>query len=220
MIVVTVAMATFRFGSCELDVDARQLSRNGQPVHLSPKAFEMLKILVSERPRAISKAELLERIWPGTFVTDDSLAKIVTQARAAIGDDATMPTLLRTIHAFGYAFSGVAAAGGEPAPRSARASVWLVVEGRAVMLVEGENIVGRDPAGRVALDSVRVSRRHARVTVTGAAAVLDDLGSRNGTSVNGARLSKPVVLADGDQITVGGFTLAFRSAAEFLTTED
>ena len=151
MIGPTVPMASFRFGSCKLDFDARQLSRNGQTVHLSPKAFELLKILVTERPKAISKAELLERIWPGTFVTEDSLASTVTKARAAIGDDAATPAFLRTVHAFGYAFSG---SGGETreAPAPGQASAWLLVQGRAVSLVDGENLIGRDPAAQVALD--------------------------------------------------------------------
>src|SRR5262245_4164352 len=100
-------MTPIRFGPCVLDLEARQLFRSGKPVHLSPKAFELLKVLVTERPKAISKAELHERIWPETFVTDDSLARLVAETRAAIGDRARTPTYLRTVHAFGYAFGQV-----------------------------------------------------------------------------------------------------------------
>jgi hypothetical protein len=209
-------MPPIRFGHCALDLDARQLSRDGQPVHLSPKAFELLKILVSERPRAISKGELHERIWPGTFVTDDSLARLATEARAAIGDHARQPTYLRTVHAFGYAFSALE---GEPAPPIAEAGGWLVFEGRAIPLAQGENVIGRDPFGRVALDSLRVSRRHARVTLNETTAVLDDLGSRNGTFVKGARIEAPVTLADGDEIGIGGFVLKYRAGGDPTPTE-
>jgi DNA-binding winged helix-turn-helix (wHTH) protein len=97
-----------RFGSCEFDLDACQLSRDGQVVPLSPKAFELLRILVSERPRALTKAELHKRIWPDTYVTDDSLTRIVAEARIAIGDRARTPTFLLTKHGFGYAFLLVA----------------------------------------------------------------------------------------------------------------
>jgi DNA-binding winged helix-turn-helix (wHTH) protein len=212
-------MASITFGTCALDLDARQLSRAGQPVRLSPKAFELLKILVTERPRAVSKAELHERIWPGTFVTDDSLARLVTEARAAIGDHARTPTYLRTVHTFGYAFSDVAQDGAKTDRAVSEPTCWLVCEGRALVLGDGENIIGRDPAVRVSLDSVRVSRRHARVTVSGLSATLEDLGSRNGTSLKGQRIAGPAVLADGDEITIGGFTLKFRAAIDAAATE-
>ncbi len=209
-------MPPIRFGACLLDLDARQLSRSGQPVHLSPKAFELLKILVSERPRAISKSELHERIWPGTFVTDDSLARLATEARAAIGDHARQPTFLRTVHAFGYAF---AALDDEAQALILEAAGWLVFEGRAIPLAQGENVIGRDPSGRLALDSLRVSRRHARVTLRGTEAVLDDLGSRNGTFLRGARVGAPVTLTDGDEIGVGGFVVKYRAGGDPTPTE-
>ncbi|HUL72411.1 MAG TPA: FHA domain-containing protein [Vicinamibacterales bacterium] len=212
-------MPPIRFGSCVLDLDARQLFRGGQPVHLSPKAFELLKILVSARPKAISKAELHERIWPGTFVTDDSLARLVTEARAAIGDHARTPTFLRTVHAFGYAFAGVAPEGTRVDRPAAEPTCWLVYEGRALALADGENIIGRDPGARVTLDSIRVSRRHARVTVSGRSATIEDLGSRNGTLLNGERTAGPVGLTDGDEITIGGFALKFRAALDAQPTE-
>ena len=87
-------MAVVTFGTCALDLEARQLSRDSQSVHLSPKAFELLKTLVEARPKAFSKAELHEKIWPETFVTDDSLARLVAEIRAAIGDHARTPKYL------------------------------------------------------------------------------------------------------------------------------
>jgi DNA-binding winged helix-turn-helix (wHTH) protein len=84
------------FGSCRLDCEARTLVCRGREVHLAPKAFEVLRVLVDNRPRALSKAELLERVWPGVFVADDSLAKVVSQLRKAIGDDNAAP-VIRTV---------------------------------------------------------------------------------------------------------------------------
>ena len=212
-------MPPVRFGDCSLDLDARQLFRGGQPVHLSPKAFELLKILVTTRPKAISKAELHERIWPGTFVTDDSLARLVTETRAAIGDHARTPTFLRTVHAFGYAFADAAQEVARLDRPVSTVNCWVVCDGRAHLLSEGENIIGRDPGARLLLDSVRVSRRHAKIAVDGASAVLEDLGSRNGTWVKGARIDGPVSLTDGDAISIGGFEIKFRSATEDAPTE-
>ena len=210
-------MAIVKFGTCVLDLEARQLSRDGETVHLSPKAFELLKMLVEARPKAFSKAELHERIWPETFVTDDSLARLVAEIRVAIADHARTPTYLRTVHAFGYAFSNTGDSG-----RHAQVvdpTCWLLHDGRAIALAEGDNVIGREPGGRLMLDSIRVSRRHAKITVRGLSATLEDLGSRNGTLVGGVRIETPVVLTDGDEITIGGFALKFRASVDEAPTE-
>ena len=59
-----------RFGDVRLDVDARRLFRGSREIHLSPKAFELLQLLVEIRPRALSKADILERVWAGVFVSE------------------------------------------------------------------------------------------------------------------------------------------------------
>jgi DNA-binding winged helix-turn-helix (wHTH) protein len=212
-------MASFRFGHCSIDLGARQVLRDDQPVHLSRKAFELLRILLTERPKALSKSELHERIWPGTFVTDDSLAGLVAEARKAIGDSGRNPEFLRTIHGFGYAFAAVPE---QPPPASvsaAQPACWLIVDKRAIPLMAGDNIIGREATARVVLDSTRVSRQHASIKVSGSTALLADLGSRNGTFVNGVPLTAPVALMDGANIAVGGIALLFRASAEAPRTE-
>jgi DNA-binding winged helix-turn-helix (wHTH) protein len=94
-----------RFGSCTLDVDARRLFRGENEVHLSPKAFETLRVLVESRPRAVSKAELHARVWPDVFVGDVSLARAINEIRQALGDD-RHGRIIRTVHSHGYAFVG------------------------------------------------------------------------------------------------------------------
>jgi DNA-binding winged helix-turn-helix (wHTH) protein len=212
-------MASFRFGSCLLDIDARQLYRDGQAVRLSPKAFELLRILLTERGKAVSKAQLHERIWPGTFVTDDSLARLVTEARAAIGDHARAPEFLLTMHAHGYRFDKAVETKTTP-PAPPGPAGWIMVDGRQIQLFEGENIIGRDLAAQVFLDSVRVSRQHARVVIHDGAAEIEDVGSRNGTSLRGAKIASHtrIPLEDGDEISIGGFTLKFRRPSEPVET--
>jgi DNA-binding winged helix-turn-helix (wHTH) protein len=212
-------MASFRFGSCLLDIDARQLYRDEQAVRLSPKAFELLKILLTERGKAVSKAQLHERIWPGTFVTDDSLARLVTEARAAIGDHARSPEFLLTMHAHGYRFDKAMEVKAAPAATAGPAG-WIMVDGRQIQLFEGENIIGRDLAAQVFLDSVRVSRQHARVVIHDGAAEIEDVGSRNGTLLRGAKIASHtrVPLEDGDEISIGGFNLKFRRPSEPVET--
>ena len=76
-----------RFETFVLDSDTRELLRDGRSVPLSPKAFDLLSILVAERPKAISKSDLLERLWPATFVVEKNLANLVSEIRDALGDD-------------------------------------------------------------------------------------------------------------------------------------
>ena len=117
----------FRFGPFTLDLATRQLTAAGQAIHLEPKAFELLSALVLERPKAISKADLQERLWPGTFVAEANLSNLVAEIRAALGDPARAPKFVRTAHGFGYAFCGEAELLSEPVevapPRVASESV-------------------------------------------------------------------------------------------------
>ena len=209
------------FGEWRLDSDARQLFRGNEAVHVSPKAFELLRLLVDHRPRALSKAELHAAIWPGTFVSDASLAQLVSEIRAAIGDDAHEPRFLRTVHGFGYAFAGEASNVGARSrePQANAITCWLRVDNRDVHLHDGENVLGRDPAASVRLESLRISRYHARIVISENQATLEDLGSKNGTFLRGERLAEPARLQHGDKIRVGPFTLAFYVSGPGATTE-
>lgn len=92
------------FGNCVFDRTARTLTRDGSQVELPPKLFELLSALLESRPRPLSKDELHARLWPEGFVSDSSLARLVSELRKAIGDKSRGPKLIRTVHGFGYAF--------------------------------------------------------------------------------------------------------------------
>jgi DNA-binding winged helix-turn-helix (wHTH) protein/TolB-like protein len=94
-----------QFGDFMLDDSRRQLFGGGEPVHLSPKAFQLLSILIQERPRAISKNDLHERLWPDTFVSEGNLSSVVAELRSALSDDAREPRFIRTLYGFGYSFT-------------------------------------------------------------------------------------------------------------------
>ncbi len=205
-----------RFGQCVFDGDSRELRRGGVPQPLSPKAFQFLELLLQERPRALPKQEIHERLWMDSFVADSSLARLAAEVRSALADDAKSPRLLRTIHRFGYAFAGevvAEAAEGRPAP------CRLVWAERQLPLVEGENLLGRGVDARIVIDLARVSRHHARIVVEGPRAVLEDLGSKNGTFLRGLRVTAAAELTDGDEICIGPAVLVFRSSAGNSTTE-
>jgi DNA-binding winged helix-turn-helix (wHTH) protein len=206
-----------RFGSCLFDTEARELRRDGALQALSPKAFQFLEFLLQERHRAVPKQEIHERLWPTSFVSDASLARLANEVRVAIGDDAKAPHYLRTVHRFGYAFSGEAAT--ETKAASEPSSCRLVWAERQIPLIAGENLLGRAAEARVVIDMARVSRHHARIVVEHGRAVIEDLGSKNGTSLRGRPLTGPAELEDGDEICIGPAVLVFRSSDGSSTTE-
>ena len=202
---------TFLFGEFRLSALSRELWLGASPVHLSPKAFQLLLCLVESRPRALSKAELLDRIWPGTFISDATLTSVVAEIREKLGDHARRPRFLRTVHRFGYAFCGAVVVHGDlVATPSVASSCFLLGQAAEFPLIEGPNLLGRDLGGSLTIDDGTVSRRHACIVVSDGEAVIEDLGSKNGTFVQGERLVAPVPVHDGDRILIGSVAFVFR----------
>ena len=201
-----------RFGRFTFDSDTREVLDEGRRVHVSPKAFEMLKLLLERRPNVVGKAELHARVWPDAFVGDANLSVVVAEIRQVLGDDSKAARFIRTVHGVGYAFSGTIVDEQETSPesRSPGWSCWLVLNDQPLPLAGGENVIGRDPRCAVWVDASGVSRRHARIVVTPEQASIEDLGSSNGTFVQGRRVARPRSLADGDRIELGAASLTFR----------
>ncbi len=206
----------YRFGEFAIDIGTRQLLAAAAERHLSPKAFELLLILIEFRSRAVSKIELQDRLWPSTFVGETNLATLVAEIRRALADSAQEPAYVRTIHRFGYRF--VAAVSGT-ADDAAVARMFVKSAERAFALSEGVTIIGRAHDAGIRVDSGGVSRHHARITVTRDGAQVEDMGSKNGTFVSGQRVSGTLALRDGDEIRVGPVALTFRVSAETVATE-
>lgn len=200
------------FGECEFDAGRRLVLRHGQATPLSPKAFQLLEFLLDRRPEAVSKTELLEHIWPNTFVSDASLHNLVAEIRAALGDEARAARYIRTVPRYGYAFHGDA----RPAPADTdRAQLAgpgprLVSNRREWLLAEGSSLVGRAHDCAIRLDSTGVSRHHARIIVVRGEATVEDLGSKNGTYVNERPIRVPVALKEGTWIRIGAVKMTFR----------
>lgn len=201
-----------RFGDFAVDLGSRQLLRGTQTVHVGPKAFELLELLLKTRPRALTKSQLQNQLWPRTFVSESSLTSLVTELRAALGDEARSPRFVRTVYGYGYAFCGDTTEVGDAVPpttpRSLRLRLFL--DDREIALREGENILGRLDEGVAWLESPTVSRRHARILVSGGQVMLEDLGSKNGTFLRGKRLTSRAPLSDGDEILLGHVHMTFR----------
>lgn len=206
------------FEGFTLDLDARQLFGPKGELHLSPKAFELLKVLAQSRPRALSKNELHEHLWPSTFVSEVNLATLIAEIRETLGDDARKPRFIRTAQRFGYAFCAPVFELATPGPANVTTFCWLIKDGRRVPLQAGENIIGRDEGEGIQLDSPTVSRRHARIVIGAGTATLEDLDSKNGTFLRGERVTKAVPLSNGDEIRAGSVVLRFRSSTPAALT--
>ena len=207
-----------RFGAFEFDAATRRLRRDSTDIHLPPKAFELLGLLLEAAPRVVTKRELYARLWPGGAVADATLVALVKQLRRALGDRDRRAPLIRTVHRVGYALESPAAGPADRAP--ARNECWLMVGSRRVLLVNGENLVGRDATAQVRLEDPVVSRLHARITVLPEGTQLLDLGSKNGTFCNSERLrDQPVTLRDGCAVAFGTVQATYRDSGGTAATQ-
>jgi DNA-binding winged helix-turn-helix (wHTH) protein len=194
----------YTFGDCRFDVPSRELTVKGEHVHLSPKAFDLLRILIEKRPTVVSKQELMTALWPNTFVVEANLPVIVGEIRAGLGDRSALTSVIKTHHGIGYSF--VADARELPTAVEHRAADvhWTLMVGkRRFPLGNGANRVGRDVENDVALPDASVSRSHARILVSDQHVVVEDLNSKNGTTVNGRRVEGTCAVRDGDEIEFG-----------------
>jgi len=211
------------FGEFVLERGTRQLLRGGEPRSLGPKALELLELLLRQRPNVVSRERIREHLWPRTHVTESTLNTVVADLRAALDENPRRPRFLRTVHGAGYAFSAQAVESALPEGGVPATAFRLVLEDREVALRPGENLLGRVEDGVAWIEAPTVSRRHARILVEGGRAVIEDLGSKNGTFVGGARVTSPVALAAGDVIRLGSVSMklhAVRADASTATGAD
>jgi DNA-binding winged helix-turn-helix (wHTH) protein len=209
------------FGDCVLDRERRELTRQGSRIHAGPKVFGLLELLLDARPRALTKGEIHESLWAGTFVSDATLTSLVAELRAAIGDEARAPRLIRTIHGYGYVFCGDVANDTRPPSRTPDAgrAYRILLGDREIVLPDGEHILGRSNDAVIFVDDAGVSRQHARITISAEGATLEDLDSRNGTTLDGRLVDGPTPLADGAVIVLGATVLKFRAFRATGSTE-
>ncbi len=191
-------------GAFAFDAERRQILGESGPVALSSKEFELLALLVSRRPRAVSKEEIQDALWPRTAVAETSLTTLVREVRTKLGQEGREGPI-RTVHGFGYALEA-----DEELP--AQSTGPRLLRGAAeIKLASPELVLGREPGHPGTIDDASVSRRHARLSWDGAAVFLSDLGSKNGTFVKGVRVSEPVALEDGDEIRLGLVSFVYRA---------
>jgi len=213
----------YRFGAFQYDPVGRGLSRGGVEIALTHKSRELLLLFLHNPGRLLTREEIVDRVWPDVAVTDDALRFQVAELRRAFG--AKGEDFIRTLRGEGYRWEETVSAmadrpvrptaDGGPTPLAPR--FRLILETREIQLLEGENVIGRDPIAALWIDHPSVSRRHARIVVQQGKATLEDLKSKNGTHLNAKPIAGRVRLTDGDEVRIGPETMVFRAAAPTTT---
>ena len=109
----------YAFGEFTVDVAERRVARQGQDVTLAPKALDVLVELVRRAGRLVTKRELLDRVWPDSFIEEGILAVHVSSLRKVLGDDSRRSRYIETVSKTGYRFIAPVRAQSEPVPSSA-----------------------------------------------------------------------------------------------------
>jgi DNA-binding winged helix-turn-helix (wHTH) protein/Tol biopolymer transport system component len=92
----------YRFGDFVVDLRGRSLRRGEREIHLGERAFDVLRLLLENAGSVVSRNELIDTVWREVIVTDDSLARAVSDLRTALSDDAAHARYIRTVHRRGY----------------------------------------------------------------------------------------------------------------------
>ena len=213
----------FLLGDWLVEPDLNHVSRGDQSIHLELKVMEVLVCLACHGFNVVTRRQLIDWVWDGGYISDNTLTHAVAELRRAFGDDANIPEYIETIHRRGYRLlKPVTDLEGRPPLGFGRPSRFRVlVDNRNIQLRQGENLIGRLPEASLCIHSLQVSRRHARITVDNGTAYLEDLGSKNGTQLNGRSVLEREQLRDGDRIFLGEgiVALQFIEAGNYAPTD-
>lgn len=199
------AIPSFRVGEWWVEPALHAIKRGETLRHVEPKVMAALIALARRAGEVLTKAELTDAVWQVAFISENRLVGVIADLRRAFGDDAGAPRVVETIPTRGYRLAvPVEWSDGEATPPPPRMSHFILESAdESYPLREGANIIGREVWVDVRIHSEWVSREHARIEVVGDSAVLEDLGSKNGTYHNGVRLSGRAPLHDGDEVRLG-----------------
>ena len=192
-----------RIGDWRVEPELNRVSRAGVTVRLEPRVMDVLVSLAEHAGAVVPRSTLLDAVWAAQFVAANTLTHAICEIRRAFGDDPRDPTYVETIPKRGYRLIA-------PVTRSARrrrstvpCRYTVIIDGQKVPLDQGEHVIGRVADADIRIDVPGVSRRHARLRVNGWAISVEDLGSMNGTYVDGRRVDEETTLRDGAIVRLG-----------------
>jgi eukaryotic-like serine/threonine-protein kinase len=146
----------YRFGEFEVDARGRTLKRGDVPVSLNRRSFDLLLYFVQNSGRVLSKDELLKKIWPDTFVDENSLAKSISVLRKALDENPLQSSLVVTVPGRGYQFAGAVeltgplaeTENGELSVGGGATAIGVVVQQRTITTRIAQEQVGQEQFGR------------------------------------------------------------------------
>lgn len=94
------------FEQYRIDTSTYQLSHDGAVVDVEPQVFSVLRLLIENRHRTVSKEDLIDHVWRGRVMSDAAISSRIKSARKAIGDDGKSQRLIKTVHGIGFRFIG------------------------------------------------------------------------------------------------------------------
>src|SRR5580693_3203157 len=118
----------YEFGAFVLDTIQHALLKQGTPVPLTPKTYDTLLILVQNNGRMLSKEELMQALWPDSFVEESNLTQQVSMIRKALGESASEPRYIVTVPGCGYRFTAQPNVAADDEPSHRRVSGIPVLE--------------------------------------------------------------------------------------------
>ena len=219
--ILDFSVSPFQLGELLVDPNLGRLTRGATTVHVELRVMDVLVYLAIHTSELVTRKQLIDSVWGTEFISDNTLTHAIAELRSALEDDAKNPTYIETLHRRGYR---LLARVGDPKSKesgnAAERSLVSVVDGdRRIRLGKGENIIGRLPWATVTIQSLQVSRRHAQIVVDDERTILEDLGSKNGTRLNGRPVYRPSTLSDGDKISLGSHVVAIHFSADTNTAE-
>jgi DNA-binding winged helix-turn-helix (wHTH) protein/predicted ATPase len=150
----------YAFSDCTLDLELFELRRAGVTRPLEPQVFDLLRYLIENRERVVTKEDLFEAIWKGRIVSDSTLSSRIKAARQAIGDSGSVQALIQTLHGRGFRFVGTVTAAKPdlvPADGDLKAAFSPPADARAV------NVVPLMPAARMPAERKQITVLVARI---------------------------------------------------------
>lgn len=199
--------------------DLDRISRGDTTVHLEPKVMDLLVYLARHTGQVVTKNDIIDAVWEGHIVANSALSRCMALLRGALGDDARHPRYIETIPKRGYRLIVQITGVDQEVADTQEATFRVRIGEREIPLHDGEHLIGRAPDTTVCIDSPRVSRHHARIVVDGDQATVDDVGSKNGTYLDGKMVTAPTALKSGDEIIVGSIAITFVDARDGNATE-
>jgi DNA-binding winged helix-turn-helix (wHTH) protein len=209
-----------QLGDCFYDRAAHSLLRAGAPVRLEPKMYDVLDVLIERSPSVVSNRELEDLLRCGTSAGRLDIQSLLSELQALLGDSAREASVIRNVNDLGFAFCAeLRHFGPRVVPTVAIKLSW---RGQQFELGDGEHILGRGDECTLVIDGDTVSRRHARLIIRQRQAMIEDLGSKNGTHVDGVEIHGLTRLENGSRVSLGHepCTIQLRHAATVTVAVD